>query len=111
MSKERRSGHPLPEYHDEAASEEFWQVMRPRREPLRWRPFLPVVLLLLVFNVPWWLPDRLGSSIVVGLPLFVWSALATSLALAIVTAWAALRHWDDDEPGDGAGDSAERGKG
>ena len=105
MSPERRAEPALPEYHDEAASEEFWSTIRPRREPLGWRPFVPSVLVLLALNVPWWLPDRLGSSIVLGLPLFVWTALATSLALAVVTAWAALRHWDDDDEDGGAGEA------
>ena len=97
MNREPSVDRRLPEYRDEVASDEFWRAMKPRREPLNWRPFVPSVLVLLALNVPWWLPEGLGASLLLGLPLFVWTALLTSLALAALTAWAALRHWQDDE--------------
>ena len=90
--------HPLPEYDDEPADFHFWEAAVPRREPLRWRAFLPVLAGLLVLNVPWYLPAAMAERRFWGLPLFAWIALATSVAISALVAIAALRHWDDDEP-------------
>lgn len=87
----------LPEYRDEHKTELFWQHAAPRREPIRTRWFLPTVAILLVLNVPWYLPSESAARTMAGLPLWCWMALATSLLLSIVTATAALTSWRDED--------------
>ena len=87
----------LPEYGNERHEERFWEEVRPRLEPVRRRWFLPVVVLLLVLNVPWYWPDGLGGRMIGGLPVWAWAALLTSVLLSLVTAFVALRAWRDDD--------------
>ena len=94
---EELSRTPRLEYADERADESFWQAAKPDREPIRTRWFVPAVILLLVFNVPWYLPGTLESRLVGGLPLWTWIALATSLLLSVVTACASLWAWRDED--------------
>ena len=87
----------LGEYADERNLERFWREAPPRREPLRQRWFVPAVLVLVALSVPWYLPQRLVSSMVGGLPIWTWITVACSAGIAAITAWVALRHWDDDD--------------
>lgn len=84
------------EYADERDISAFWREAQPQREPMRWRWFLPGVLVLLVSSIPWYLPGELVSGVIAGLPVWTWIALFCSVALAALTAWVGLRHWDDD---------------
>jgi len=85
-----------PEYADERDAAAFWREVGPRREPIRWRWFLPGVLALLVLSIPWYLPKDLVGGVVAGMPVWTWIALLCSVGVAGLTAWVGLRHWDDD---------------
>ena len=76
--------------------EEFWDELRPRREPMQKRFFLPVVLALLVVSVPWYRTTGDMGRLVGGLPIWIWVALGCSAAISAVTAVVALWYWDDD---------------
>ncbi len=90
-----RKPSPLPEYADQQDLARLWAEAAPDSEPARTRWFLPVVALLLLLNVPWYLPQAFAGHIYAGLPGFVWMALLTSVGLAAVTSFAALREWRD----------------
>jgi hypothetical protein len=77
----------------------FWREAELAHEPLAWRWYLPVAVLLLVLNVPWYLSPEVLERIYHGLPLFAWMALATSFGLSCLICWAALRHWRGSAPG------------
>ncbi|MEE2777264.1 MAG: hypothetical protein VYE73_10970 [Acidobacteriota bacterium] len=84
------------EYAGERDMEEFWKELKPKREPIGWRFFLPIVIGLVVLSVPWYRSTGEVGTLIGGLPIWIWVTLACSTGLAIVTAYVALRHWDDD---------------
>ena len=43
--------------------DEFWREVVPEHEPVRTRWFLPLVGVLLVFNVPWYLPRAVAEQL------------------------------------------------
>lgn len=63
-----------------------------------------VYLLLLVLAVPWYWPAD-ETRLVLGLPLWVLTAILVGLATACLTAWILLRQpWpENDDDADGAG--------
>lgn len=101
----------LNEYRDERDDDTFWEAVRPADEPLRHRWFLPAVVVILTFSVPWYLPASVGDRMVGGLPVWTWVTIACGLALAAVTSYASLRLWRDgsDEAASGADDGEEIG--
>ena len=93
------------EYADERDADVLWAAIRPADEPIRHRWFLPVVVVILILSVPWYLPPEVGDRLVGGLPLWTWITVACSAALATLTAWASLRLWrNETEGGSCAGD-------
>jgi hypothetical protein len=86
----------LQEYADERDLDAFWREARPRREPVGRRWFVPSILVLLALSIPWYVPTELVARVVGGLPLWTWIALACSMAVAGITAWVGIAHWDDD---------------
>ena len=84
------------EYAGERDMSRFWREIKPRREPLDSRWFLPSVLLLMVISVPWYLPSGFVGRLYGGLPVWIWIALACSVLLAAITSFVALRSWRDD---------------
>ncbi len=74
----------------------FWSSITPRDEPVRRRWFLPVVALLILISVPWYLPQGFVGGLPGGLPLWVWVTLACSVALSCLTCWMAIKVWRDD---------------
>lgn len=90
------------EYDSERDMEAFWAEIRPRREPMQQAWFLPLILVLLAVSIPWYRePGEIGA-MAAGLPGWVWTALAASGLIALVTAVMSIVFWDDDEE-DGAG--------
>lgn len=94
----------LGEYGRDRDEDRFWLEIRPRREPVERRWFLPAVLSLLALSVPWYTLGSWYERSLFGLPLWLWTALACSAGVSLVTAWAVLMLWDDDagEPGSSA---------
>lgn len=88
------------EYHDERDMDRFWAEIKPEREPMQQRWFIPLLLLLAVASVPWYLPGGVTGRIVGGLPIWVWTAVACSAGISTLTAVLAIRFWSDDEPDD-----------
>jgi hypothetical protein len=86
------------EYDDERDLEAFWAEVRPRREPMQQRWFLPLIVVLLALSIPWYRKSGEIGAIVLGLPVWVWVALACSALVAATTALMAFRFWDDDDP-------------
>lgn len=89
-----------PEYAGQRDMEQFWAEVAPRREPLQKKWFLPLVVLLLAISVPWYLPQGFVGRLYGGLPVWIWIALVCSAAIASLTAFVALRHWDDGPAGE-----------
>lgn len=90
----------LGEYASERDMERFWAEIGPRSEPTgRWW-YLPLIALILVVSVPWYLPEGYTGAIVGGFPVWVWITLVCSVAVSVTTAVGALFLWDDDEVGD-----------
>ena len=87
------------EYTGERDMSRFWREIKPRREPLDKRWFLPSVLVLMVISVPWYLPSGFVGRLYGGLPVWIWIALVCSVLLAAITSFVALRSWRDDEEG------------
>ena len=98
-SPKNKSQAPSSEYHNQRDMEEFWAEIRPRREPMQKRWFLPAILVLVVLSVPWYREAGETGKIIGGLPLWIWTTIGCSFVIACLTAWMALRFWDDDEPG------------
>ena len=89
----------MKEYGDQRDDDELWRSLEPTKEPTRVRLFLPLVLIIVVMSVPWYLPPELSSRTYSGLPVWVWCTLAASACLSAVTCWASLRWWRDEETG------------
>jgi len=90
---------PTPgEYDSQRDMDLFWREIKPRREPIQQRWYIPLVLLIVVVSVPWYWTRGVTGTIVAGLPLWIWVTIACSVAIATITATMALRHWDDDDP-------------
>lgn len=56
-----------------------------------------VLLILLVLSIPWYWPEDRIRPFIVGMPLWAFVSLVTSLLFAAVTAWVILRGWKDDK--------------
>ncbi len=87
----------LPDYQDEQDTDRFWAEIKPRREPLRVRWFLPLVILILCLSVPWYQSGGQTGQLYWDIPTWIWVTLLCSFMLSCLTAWMALRFWDDDE--------------
>lgn len=85
------------EYTDDRDLEQFWSEVTPRREPMNRRWFLPAVAAISALSIPWYLPAGSIGRMVGGLPVWIWTALAATASIAALTAWMALREWDDDQ--------------
>ena len=67
----------------------------PAREPLGSPGFFVGIGLLYVFSIPWWF--RAGEpAFVFGMPTWALASLGCTLAISGLTAFLALRRWDDD---------------
>ena len=99
MTREQENESPVEwvEYSGERDMDCFWREIRPRREPLQLRWFLPTVLLLVIASVPWYLPAGTVGRIVLGLPVWIWTALLCALGVGAVTSYVALCAWRDDD--------------
>jgi hypothetical protein len=86
------------EYSDERDLDAFWAEIRPRREPMHQKWFLPLVFALLALSIPWYRKSGEIGSILLGLPVWVWITLACSALVSALTAAMSLFFWDDDDP-------------
>lgn len=88
------------EYSDARDDDAFWAAVELEREPAKQRWYLPAILVLVVFSVPWYFaPGEIGS-VILGLPVWVWLSLGCSVALSSLTALAVLRFWVDPKEKD-----------
>ncbi len=87
----------LGEYHDQRDMDLFWKEVRPRREPIQQRWYIPLVLLIVVVSVPWYWKQGVTGKIIAGLPLWIWITILCSLVISVITATMALRQWDDED--------------
>ena len=99
----------LGEYGGDRDEDRFWREVRPQREPVGRRWFLPALLLLLALSIPWYFVGSWFDRSLAGLPLWIWTALACSAGVALLTAWAVLMLWDDDA-GESEGGAEGRGR-
>lgn len=86
----------LGEYRGDRDEDRFWSEVRPEKEPVAKRWFLPASLLLIALSVPWYFVESWTDRSLIGLPLWIWAALASSAGLSLLNAVAALLLWDDD---------------
>jgi hypothetical protein len=89
--------HHVDEYDSERDMDAFWEAATPKSEPFRQWWYLPVLLLLIVFSVPWYRAAGSVGSIYHGLPIWVWTSLGCSFGVAVLTAFAILRYWKDGD--------------
>ncbi len=68
--------------------------MKLRRDPLRHPWLFAAIAGLYGFSIPWWFGSG-RPAIVLGLPSWVVVSLFSTLAVSCLTAFAALRLWDD----------------
>lgn len=87
----------LGEYQSERDMDAFWAEVKPEREPMQQRWFLPAILAILTISVPWYWKTGATGPIILGLPSWIWVALGCSLGVSTITALMALRYWRDDE--------------
>ncbi|GAB3058846.1 hypothetical protein [Sediminivirga luteola] len=77
------------------------------REPIRTRWIWIVLVALVVFNAPWYLPAGSIEPFVLGIPYWVVLVVLLSVALSAFLTWVCLRHWnlveDEEENGREAG--------
>ncbi len=114
------------EYADERDMDRFWEVARLEREPARQWWYIPAILVLILFAIPFWgllvfdsewrsEPIAIGSdtyisvsapeihalfdyeAIVLGLPVWIWIPLGCAFGLSMLTAFAILRFWRDGD--------------
>lgn len=89
---------PKTEYNDERDMDRFWAVTNSlRKEPLRQKWFLPILLITIVISIPWYRTPGESGPIVAGLPTWVWTSLACSIVIGVITAVGALVYWKDSE--------------
>lgn len=110
---------PKREYADERDMERFWEVARLEREPARQWWYIPLIVALIFWSIPWGgiqLPDfelEFGNyylvtapeihsvfnyeAIILGLPVWIWIPLGCTLGLSVLTAFAILRFWGDGD--------------
>lgn len=84
------------EYNDERELDAFWNAIKPRREPMQKRWYIPLVILLLVVATPWYWSRDSEIPVIAGLPLWVWITIAATAALATLTALMIIFAWRDD---------------
>ena len=84
------------EYAGERDMERFWSEITPQREPMNKRWFLPVVIVLVLASVPWYLPAGFVGRLIGGLPIWIWTTMVCSFLIAGVTCYMALQEWGDD---------------
>lgn len=90
----------VAEYADARDDEAFWAAVELEREPAKQRWYLPAILFLVIFSVPWYfVPGRIGN-VLLGLPVWVWLSLGCAVALSCLTAIAVLRFWVDPKEKD-----------
>lgn len=70
--------------------------MHLRRDPLDHPWLFAAIGGLYAVSIPWWFGAG-RPTIVLGMPSWAAAALAATLAVSVLTAWAALRLWDDGD--------------
>ena len=75
----------------------FWEEAAPRVEPFKQKWYIPLLVLFVILSVPWYRDAGEMGSVIAGLPVWVWTSLACSLGVAVLTAIAALFFWADGE--------------
>ena len=86
------------EYNDERDMSRFWSVAQSlRREPLRQKWFLPILLAFIIISIPWYRESGQSGEILSGLPVWIWISLACSAGIAILTAIGTLLFWKDPD--------------
>lgn len=85
------------EYNDERDMDAFWNALSLRSEPFKQRWYVPAILLLIIVSIPWYRPAGFMGTVIAGLPTWVWVTLLCSVLLAILTAVAIVRYWQDDD--------------
>jgi hypothetical protein len=86
------------EYNDERDMDQFWAVANNlKKEPLRQKWFLPVLIACIVMSIPWYRTAGESGSIVAGIPTWIWVSLACALGVSIITAVGVLLFWKDSD--------------
>ncbi|MFP6617656.1 MAG: hypothetical protein VCB26_14725 [Candidatus Hydrogenedentota bacterium] len=89
---------PNTEYNDERDMDRFWSVANSlRKEPLRQKWFLPILLVCIVISIPWYRTPGESGAIIAGLPTWVWTSLACAAGVAVLTAIGTLLFWKDPD--------------
>lgn len=90
--------HTSTEYNDERDMDRFWAVADSlRKEPLRQKWFLPILILCIVISIPWYRASGESGAIFAGLPTWIWTSLACAAGVSLITAVGTLFFWKDPD--------------
>ena len=89
--------HDTHEYDDERDMDRFWEAAQLDREPVKQLWYVPGLILLIILSIPWYRSAGETGRVILGLPTWIWVPLACALGVSILTAFAALRFWRQDD--------------
>ena len=96
MSERKGRESPMPEYAGERDMDAFWSAVKPKKEPSKQKWYVPILIALVVFSVPWYRGEGQMGTVVLGFPTWIWTSLICSLGVAIMVAIGILAFWNDD---------------
>lgn len=76
----------------------------------RQHPVYMFVLLLCALGTAPFLFIGSKSSLVLGLPTWLWSSIGFTVALSVMTAWGVLRYWREEDPVEDDRDAPDAGR-
>ncbi|RCW45801.1 hypothetical protein DFQ14_102102 [Halopolyspora algeriensis] len=82
------------------------------REPIRIPWIWAGLVALLVAGIPWYLPEGTIGPTVLGMPLWTWVTIGSSVALCAYLSWVLTRHWhlvEDIEEAEAAAPTSDTG--
>ncbi|MDQ0429509.1 CHASE2 domain-containing sensor protein [Planomicrobium stackebrandtii] len=67
---------------------------KPIKEPIRKKWIWIVLVLIVLGNVPWYMPAGSYEPLILGIPYWAWIIVGFSLLLCAYLSWATLKHWN-----------------
>ena len=87
----------IQEYRGERDMDAFWSAVNIEKEPMKQKWYIPLLLLLVVLSVPWYRSEGHMGTVILGFPLWIWTALLCAVGASILTAIGILAFWKDDD--------------
>lgn len=77
------------------------------REPIRKRWIWPVLILIVLAGVPWYLPQGTIRPVIFGVPFWLLLSVGFAVLFSAILSWICTRHWnlvEDQEDSERAGE-------